>query len=424
MLFKGWLILAAIWESLKMALDAMRAHKMRSFLTLIGVVIGVTTIIGMMTILGGIKNSLDDNMRNALSVNVFQVQRHDQQMGIHVGPRRREYRPPLTPELVDAIQERCPSVRRVGAEDWSFGHAFRRGGLETNARQQIAGGTAEFADNNGYFLSMGRPVNLQDNQSARSVIVISSETRRALFEGVNPLGESIRVGAHKFEVIGVFEERGAMLGESRDTYNWIPLSTFYRIFGKRAEWGGDRSVNLTIQAWSAEVYEQAQQEVIEVMRVERGLKPGQPNNFAMWTPDMLQEEFNKMTGWIGIAAFGIAAVSLLVAGIGIMNIMLVSVTERTREIGLRKALGGTRRGILRQFLIESVTLSEVGGAIGIAIGYGLAVFVNAQLKYPAPVPVWSVFLALIFCSVVGIGFGMWPAIKASRLDPIEALRYE
>ncbi|MFZ5433035.1 MAG: ABC transporter permease [Calditrichota bacterium] len=418
------LILASLWESLLMALDAMRAHKMRSLLTLIGVVIGVTTIIGMMTILGGIKNSIDENMRNALSVNVFQVQRYDQQMGFHAGPHRRKYRPPILEEYADAVRERCPAVRRIGAEVWTFGHTFRRGALESNSRQQIAGGSVEFADNNGYYLAMGRPVNSFDIQSARHVVVISDEVRRALFEGQNPIGQDIRIGPHRFEVIGVFEAQGAMLGESRDRFNWMPISTFFRIYGKRTEWGDERSVNLTVQSWSAETYLAAQEQVTEVLRTERGLKPGQENNFAMWTPDMLQAEFTKTTAWIGYAAFGITAVSLLVAGIGIMNIMLVSVTERTREIGLRKALGGTKRSILRQFLIESVMLSEVGGAIGIVLGYVIAIVVNAQLKYPAPVPMGSVMLAIIFCSVVGIGFGMWPAIKAARLDPIDALRWE
>jgi putative ABC transport system permease protein len=416
------MFLASMWEALKMALDSMRAHKMRAFLTLIGVVIGVTTIIGMMTVLGGIKNSIDNNMRNSLAINVFQVQQYDPQMGVHMGPRRDKRRPVIQARYADAIRERCPSVRRVGVEVWEFGQTLRRGGLETNANQQIAGGSPEFGDNNGYYVTKGRPVTEQDN--ARRVIVISEDTRHALFENVNPIGDYVRLGADRFEVIGVFEKRGSMLGESQDNFNWIPIETFLRIFGNRNVWGGERSVNLTVQTWSSEMYQQAIEEVIETMRTERGLKPGQPNNFAFYTPDMLQDSFNKLTGWIGYAAFGICAISLLVAGIGIMNIMLVSVTERTREIGLRKAMGGTRTSILRQFLIESVMLSEVGGAIGILLGYLIALAVNSQFSNPTPVPVWSVVLAIIFCSFVGIGFGMWPAVRAARLDPIEALRHE
>jgi len=417
------LFLSSMWEALKMALDAMRAHKLRAFLTLIGVVIGVMTIIGMMTVLGGIKNAIDTNMRNQLSVNVFQVQQNEPNVGIHIGWRREKRRPVIQARYADAIRERCPSVRRVGVEVWEFGQQLSRGGLETNANQAIAGGSVEFGDNNGMYVVQGRPITAEDVNSARRVIVIGEDVRHALFENVNPIGEQVRVGAERFEVIGVFEKRGSILGESHDNQSWIPFDTFNRIYGKYGVWG-ERSVNLTVQTWSADVYDQAIEEVTECMRTERGLKPGQPNNFAYFTPDMIQDSFNKMTGWIGIAAFGICAISLLVAGIGIMNIMLVSVTERTREIGLRKALGGTKSSILRQFLIESVMLSEVGGAIGILLGYIIAVAINAQLKYPAPVPVWSVVLAVGFCSLVGIGFGMWPAVRAARLDPIEALRHE
>jgi putative ABC transport system permease protein len=400
-----------------MALEAMRAHKMRAFLTLLGVVVGVMTIISMMTVLGGIKRKIDISMENQLSANVFQVQRYDGDMGIHVGPHRRQWRPEIEPEYADAIRERCPSVRAVGVEAWEFGYRVKRGSLESNPNQQIAGGTPEFGPNNSYNLSMGRGITELDNVSARYVIVLGYNAYKKLFPGEVPIGEFVRVGAQRFEVIGVFEERGAMLGQSQDNADWIPLNTWFRVFG-------DRSVNLTVQSWTRDDFDQAQNEVIEALRVERGLKPGEANNFHLWTPDMIQSNFNQITGFVGIAAFGICAISLLVAGIGIMNIMLISVTERTREIGLRKAVGGTRGSILRQFLVEAVMLSEVGGAIGILIGYLIAIGINVSMNVPAPVPIWSVILSVGFCSAVGIGFGMWPAVKAARLDPIEALRYE
>jgi putative ABC transport system permease protein len=412
------IVFISIWESLKMALEAMRAHKLRAFLTLLGVVIGVMTIISMMTVLGGIKRRIDNSMQSQLSANVFQVQRYDGGAGIHIGDgEHRKWRPEIKAEYADAIRKRCPSVRAVGVEAWQFGYRVKRGSLESNPNQQIAGGSPEFGPNNGYNLILGRAITEADNISARPVIVLGYNAYKKLFSGEDPLGEYVRVGAHRFEVIGVFEERGTILGNSQDNADWIPLSAWFRLFG-------DQSVNLTIQTWTANEFESAQQEVIEVLRTERGLKPGQPNNFNMWTPDMVQSQFNQMTGWIGAAAFGICAVSLLVAGIGIMNIMLISVTERTREIGLRKALGGTRGSILRQFLIEAVMLSEVGGAIGILIGYLAAIGINSSLGIPVPVPVWAVMLSVIFCSAVGISFGMWPAIKAARLDPIDALRYE
>jgi len=409
--------LGALLESFRMALEAMWAHKMRAFLTLIGVVIGVATIISMMTVLGGIKYKIDDAMLNSLGVNVFQVQRYESDGGIHFGPRRRKWRPKIEESYAKELMQRCPSVRAVGVESWSFGRRLTRGGLETNGDQSIAGGSVEYGTNNSRYTVIGRPISQQDISSARRVIVLGYDGYKSLYAGADPLGTFVRVDGQKFEVIGVFEERGEMFGESQDRENWIPLSTFERIYG-------DKSVNLTVQAWDAKVFRKAQYEVVEAMRVLRGLRPGEDNNFGMWTPDLMQKQFTDQTAWIGVAAFGICGISLLVAGIGIMNIMLVSVTERTREIGVRKALGGTRGSILRQFLIEATTLSLVGGAIGIMLGYGIAIFINKNLNFPAPVPVWAVLLATIFCTFVGVGFGMWPAVKASRLDPIEALRYE
>ncbi|MBL0063101.1 MAG: ABC transporter permease [bacterium] len=409
--------LGAYWESFRMAIEAMRAHKMRAFLTLVGVVIGVSTIISMMTVLGGIKYKIDDAMLNSLGANVFQVQRYDSDGGISFGPRRRKWRPKIEASYAQEIKERCPAVRAVGVESWSFGRRLTRGGLETNADHSIAGGSVEFGPNNSRYTIMGRPITQQDISSARRVIVLGYDAYKSLYAGADPIGTFVRADGQKFEVVGVFEERGEMFGESQDQENWIPLSTFERIYG-------DKSVNLTVQAWDPTAYRKAQSQVVEAMRIVRGLKPGEDNNFGMWTPDLMQRQFTEQTSWIGVAAFGICGISLLVAGIGIMNIMLVSVTERTREIGVRKALGGTKGSILRQFLIEATTLSLVGGAIGIALGYGVAIFINKNFNFPAPVPVWAVFLATIFCTFVGVGFGMWPAVKAARLDPIEALRYE
>jgi putative ABC transport system permease protein len=293
----------------------------------------------------------------------------------------------------------------------------RRGGLKSDPNIQLAGGTPEFALNNGLYVDRGRFLAEMDIVSARHVIVIGDDIVESLFGTIDPIGEYIRIGSDRYEVIGTFEKRGEALGESQDCCCCMPLSTFFNLYGKR-------SVNLTVQAWSAEIFEQAIEEVTEVMRVERGLKPGQPNNFYIWTPETLQQSFSNISRWVSVAAFGICAISLLVAGIGIMNIMLVSVTERTREIGVRKALGGKRVSILRQFVIEAVMLSEVGGAIGILVGFLAAVVINHFLKFPTPIPVWSITLSVIFCSAVGLIFGIWPAVKASRLNPIEALRYE
>ena len=423
---RSLLFLASLWESLKMALDAMRAHKMRAFLTLIGVVIGVTTIIGMMTVLGGIKNSIDTNMRNALSVNVFQVQQHDQDMGFHMGPRHRENRPPIEAGYADAIRERAPSVRRVGVEDWTFGIILRRGALESNARQNVAGGSVEFGDNNGYFVAQGRPLTEQDAQAARHVVVISDEVKRSLFEGMNPIGETVRVGAEKFEVVGVFEARGAMLGESRDNINWIPLPTFYRMFGKRNEWNNrPRSVNLTVQAWSPETLRRraagsdrgaarrARPEARPAQQL-RDVDAGHAAGFVQ--PDDRLGRLCRLRHHRDFAAGGRHRHHEHHARIG------------HRAHARDRIAQGARR---HQALDPAPVPDRIGDAVrGRRRDRHLPRLRRGRrsstpsCKYPAPVPIGAVLLAIIFCSLVGVGFGMWPAIRAARLDPIEALRHE
>jgi putative ABC transport system permease protein len=406
----------ASYEALRMALDAVWAHKLRAALTLLGVVVGVATIIASMTVIAGVRKIIDDQMKDALSANVFQVQRYDN-IGFQFGPRSRERRPEMKPELADAIRDRCPSVRAVGVEVWRGNLTARRGGLKSPPTVGLAGGTPEFALNNGLYVDRGRFLTQQDMTSTRHLIVIGDDIVESLFGSIDPIGEYIRIGPDRFEVIGTFEKRGEALGQSLDSYCCIPLPVFFRLYG-------EQSVYMTVQAWSSEVFEEAMDEVTEVMRVERRLKPGEPNNFAIWTPETLQQSFRSFSQWVTVAGFGICAISLLVAGIGIMNIMLISVTERTREIGVRMALGGKRGSILRQFIIEAVMLSEVGGGIGILIGFLLAIVINHFLHFPTPIPLWSITLAIVFCSAVGLIFGIWPAVKAARLNPIEALRHE
>ncbi len=405
-----------IIESVRMAVAAIVTHKLRSFLTLLGVIIGVTTIIGMMTIIRGLQLQIEDQM-SQLTADVFQVQRFDIQMGFGHQNRDRK-RPKVTLEEALAIEKQCPSVEQVGPEVWEFGQwaAYRK--ERTNPNLSVAGGYPEFAPNNGYAIARGRFITEDDVKHTRRVIVIGDAVAKKLFPFEDPLGKEIRLERGKFRVIGVFEEQGSTFGRSNDNHVVIPFSTHRKLYGKR------RSINITVKAKSREVFHQAQDEVIQVLRRMRGLKPDEPNNFAIWSPENLIDNFNQMTFWIKVAAVGICAISLLVAGIGIMNIMLVSVTERTREIGVRMAIGARKLNILWQFLVEAVILSEVGGLIGVVLGVTLPLWLGKAFDLPTAVPVWAIVLGLVFCSLVGIIFGLWPALRASRLDPVEALRYE
>jgi putative ABC transport system permease protein len=405
-----------IVEPLRMALQAILSHKLRSFLTLLGVIIGVTTIIAMMTIIRGLQVQVESQM-NQLSADVFQVQRWDIQMGFNFNDRDHN-RPKITLEEALAIPEHCPSVASVGPEVWDWGHSLVRGKERTNPNVSLAGGYPQFAVNNGYDIARGRFISTDDLEHSRRVIVIGDAIARKLFPVDDPIDKDIRLERGMFRVVGVFAQQGGMFGGENDYHVCIPFTTFENLYGK------NRSINVTVKAVSPALFHQAQDEVIFLMRRMRGLKADQANNFGIWAPENLISNFNQMTFWIKIAAVGICSISLIVAGIGIMNIMLVSVTERTREIGVRMAIGARKAQILRQFLIEAVILSELGGIIGVIFGIVLPLWLSKAFNLPASVPIWAVVLGLAFCSFIGILFGFWPAARAAKLDPVEALRYE
>jgi len=232
------------------------------------------------------------------------------------------------------------------------------------------------------------------------------------------VGMDIKIRGERFEIIGVFEKKGSVFGNSMDNLVVIPFFTFEKIYGSF------RSISISVQAVCAGLMEEAQEQAIGVLRAARKVPPGKENDFEVVTNNTLTDFFDNMTKYVRIVAVAIASISLLVAGVGIMNIMLVSVTERTKEIGIRKSIGAKRSDILWQFLIEAIVLSEVGGVIGIGYGLGIGYLVDAFTPVPAAVPIWTVFLGLLFCSFVGLLFGVYPASKAARLDPITALRYE
>ncbi len=403
-------------EMINLSLTAIWSHRLRSGLTLLGVVIGVGAIISMMAIITGLQNKIDEEL-SGLSAGTFQIQRFDATVGFDEHHRDR-YRPPIKWEYIRYISE-LPTVSSVGAESWQWGQTLSSEKVQTNPNVSVAGGTTEFAINNGYAIDRGRFFTESEVNDQRQVVVIGSKLADKLFTSHEALGQWIRITGKPFQIIGIFQEKGEMFeGGNKNFFAVIPLSSYERIFGL------PRGVMITVNAKHASLMDQAMEDCRVMLRSLRHLKPQEPDNFAIWNNQQILDAFNNFTKWIKIAAVGIVAISLLVAGIGIMNIMLVSVTERTREIGVRKALGSTRRDILTQFLVEAVVLSEIGAILGTIFGIGFPLLLGAATKFPVGIPIWTVVLALVFCSVVGVVFGVWPAIKASRLDPIEALRYE
>jgi putative ABC transport system permease protein len=404
-------------EPIIMAFQSLWANKLRSALTLLGVIIGVFTIIGMQSVVAGFRENVHEEL-SILGGNTFQVQKYP---AVNVGgDNRSQYRnrEDLTYDQAMAIQEYAVHVQAVGVENWDWGNEITFRDRKTTQPISVAGATPEFALANGYFVEYGRFLTESDILHTRNVTVIGVDVVEDLFPFEDPIGAQVKIQGRPFTVVGIFEERGASFGESRDNRAVIPYSTWEKMYGS------DRSVNITVRAASTEQYTEAMDEVISILRTVRKVPPGEPNNFEIFSSETLKSSFDDMTKMVRYAAIGIASISLIVAGIGIMNIMLVTVTERTREIGIRKAIGAKRMDIMIQFLIESVILSLIGGLIGVLIGVAIAQGLSSATNLPAIVPTWAILVALIFCSFIGLFFGMYPAAKASKLDPIESLRYE
>ena len=311
------------------------------------------------------------------------------------------------------------NAQYVGAEQWQFGKIIKYKNLKTNPNIQIAGETVDGIKTNDWHVEYGRIINQQDVDHSKNVCLIGNDIVEKLFLNINPVGQVIRVQNYPLQVIGVLEKSPQMFGSSRDNRVVIPLSTFQGIFGKRS-----RSVNIMVTAENKEIYEQVIEDAIGYMRTIRKVKPGEENDFDIFSNESLIEQVNVTTAGIKVGALVISIIALLAAGIGIMNIMLVSVTERTREIGIRKAVGAKKSNILIQFLLEAIVLCLIGGFIGIILGVGIGNFAGSFLNAQTAIPYDWVAIGLTLCVMVGIIFGTYPAYKASNLDPIEALRHE
>ena len=406
-----------------MSLRAIVGNKLRSTLTLLGIVAGIASIIAVMTAISVIQGTMEQEM-SILGAQVFQVQKWPSGFSSDEERRKAMKRPPMTIDNANAIREQVSTVDLVGCELWEFGFKAQYEGEETNPNLSIVGGTPEYPDNNTHYIGLGRNISAMDVKAGRRVGVIGHAIAQKLFPFTDPIGKTVRIDGRKYQVIGVFDEKKSAFGSGYDNYVLIPITTFQGIYGLVTRDGFLRSVNITVRAKSPALTKDAIEQTTQVLRRERGVRAGEENNFDFFNSESLITEFNKLTAKIKIGAFIIGTIALVVAGIGIMNIMLVSVTERTKEIGIRKSLGANPRHILMQFLLEAVILCNIGGVIGILAGFGLGNAMTFFTSFTANVPGEWAIIGLVFCSAVGIGFGMLPAIRASRLHPIDALRYE
>jgi len=406
-----------IKESIVMALGAISANKLRSILTLLGIAVGVFSIIAVMTAMQVLQNSIESGM-TVLGAHTFQVQKFPAiQMG-HTDWRKYRQRRDIDYAQALLVQDRAKLARAVGIEAWRGGRIVSSSYDQTNPNVSITGQNPEGLFTNNWNVAEGRGLVDQDIEFAQNVAVIGTNVANRLFPYTYPIGQEIRIEGERFQVVGLFEERGSFLGGNQDNFVAIPITTFFRLYGK------ERSLGVMIQARSADVFDEAIEEVRGILRVARRVSPGQPDDFEIFSNDTLIEEFNRLTFLIRAGIGFISFIALLAAGVGIMNIMLVSVTERTREIGIRKAVGARKKNLLTQFVLEAIVLCQIGGIAGIALGVVGGNLIAVLLSIPPIFPYDWAAIGLLICSAVGIVFGVYPAWKAANLDPIESLRYE
>ncbi len=416
-------------ETFRMSLRALTSNRMRSLLALLGIIIGVATVIGMVALVNGFQRSVEQSIRS-MGTNTIYI--HRIRPGVSFGPGEipdsLKQRRAFSVEDGRAIVAGAPAVRAVAPITYDY-NGLRLGyrGKQTRGTE-IYGTDENYLVVHGFEIARGRYLSPQDVERRANVVVLGPSTREALFGNRNPVGRTVRVGAIPFTVIGEYTPKGKMLGNDLDKSAAMPYSTMNKYFAAPADappWVPRRGeVFLHAVAVSPELDDEAQHEIIEILRVRRHLPSNKPNDFAVFTDEAILSLINQLTGGIVAVMVLISGVSLLVGGIGVMNIMLVAVTERTREIGIRKAVGAPRAAILGQFLAEAVMLTAAGGAAGIALGWLIAAGVKAATPLPTYVSPWSVVVGLAFSAAVGVFFGLYPAMRASRLDPVDSLRYE
>ncbi len=405
-------------EIMSVGLQSVKTNKLRASLTIIGVVVGIFSIIVIMTIITMLQNSIESGF-SQLNKNTFQIQKWE---AMQMGPGhhfRDRNRKDITIEDFYRLNELLHQALYLGAEQWQFGKVVKYGNKETNPNIQIAGFTTGAMKTNNQNVEFGRDFIEADMQYSRNVCVLGVDLVEKLFAGIDPLGQSVLVDGMPLLVIGILEKQPAVFGQSQNNYVIMPITSFQSLYGRRS-----RSVNITVMTNSKADYNTTIESAIGYMRAIRKVPPGEENDFSIFSNESLIGQVNNITSGVKIGAVVVSVIALLAAGVGIMNIMLVSVTERTKEIGIRKAVGAKKKDILFQFLFEAVLLCIIGGIIGITLGVGLGNLAGSFLNAKTAIPYDWIVIGIVVCVFVGVLFGTYPAYKAANLDPIEALRYE
>ncbi len=410
---------AELKESFLMAMAALAAHKLRSALTLVGVLIGVFSIIVVMTAIRALQSNIEHEL-SQLGTHTFSLRKHPI---IHImsreGWEKIWRRKNITYDQVEKLRGRATLAAAVGVETTLWRETVFSAYGETNPDVPMMGVSPETFAAKNWAIARGRALMTADLDSARNVCVLGASLAERLFPFGGGLGDKVKFRGINYSVVGILEARGKTLGGDQDNFLAIPITTGLNRFG--AQW---RSLTILVQARDGRTFDDTIEQARGALRAIRKVPPGEEDDFETATNDSLVNQFRSLTLAVRVGASAISSVALLAAGIGIMNIMLVSVTERTREIGIRRAVGAKKRNILAQFILEAIMLCQVGGIMGVALGIGAGNAAAWALKVPAVIPLDWALIGLVICSLVGIVFGTYPAIKAANLDPIDSLRYE
>ena len=404
----------ALRENFLIALDALRSNILRSLLTTLGIVIGITTIISIISVIQGLNMAFANELfSTGLGGGVLYVQKFP--WASRDWAKYRHFKD-LDFKEYHALESGCRLIKAIAPVKGTSRTV--KYGSKSLELVQVVGTNEEYLNIRNIAPAAGRALLRNDISHNRYVAVVGWEVAEKLFGQKNPIGDRIRIGDIAFRVIGVLEKRGSFFDQNLDQLVIIPYGAFKKSYSSR------RSLSIIAQVADPDRTEETKDEIRGILRRVRKVPFEAEDNFSINEIDVLRDIYDKLTGSLYAAMFGVAAISLLVGGIGIMNIMLVSVIERTREIGIRKAIGARRQDVLLQFLIEAIVLSALGGGLGVAAGFGIANLIASVSPVPATVQLWSVFVGLGFSTATGIGFGLFPALKAARKHPVEALSYE
>lgn len=407
-------------ESTKMALDTLRVNKLRSALTILGVSVGVLTILSMVSIIQGLNKTFAEQIESLGSNTIF-VAKFQPSFGKPPGQEERQ-RKELTIDDAEAIGAESDSIIAVAPFQRKIAETVRFKEAQSDT-PILLGATPTYNFTTSQYVGSGRFISDIDLSERRNVAVIGKDLQKALFkEWDDPLGHQIKIQGREFIVIGIMEDLGSFFGQSRDNTIFIPLTTMQKFYPELV--APEMIFAIIVRPRDRAEVQNAIFDITDTLRRRRQVGFGEPDNFGISSQDALLDIYNQLTGATYLVLTAISAVALMIGGIGVMNIMLVSVTERTKEIGIRKAVGATRFNILSQFLIEAVVLTGIGGVIGLIIGEGMSFLINTYSPLPAFIPLWAVLMGLFVSGGIGIVFGLYPAWKAANLNPIDALRYE